>query len=405
MLNNRDTFSDCGDKKSDFYDHFYKMWNNGVKSIRNPKTLTKNSKSGKTVKKNENCSYYPTTLSIKSDFINAGETDFTSEPILVVTEPPKQLKLEQFLQHLSKLNFSDYQAGSFVMGKSMQNTRDANVNAMINVPFSNSVVFPEQSSTVVSSSGTVTTSGIVTSNSGSTHCQSLTSANEHQQHQKAAMISKKKRNTTNSTTTSGHGTISEGECSSIFSALPLTSGVCSKSIKANGNTAGANSVTSNSASTPGSGTSGIASGGGVGGGLQRNPTSSGYESTIQDDEDEFLEDEHYDLEYLNDNETNTEVTVDTGGGNCFGYSKRKKKKRIWTNKLDQYNQSYISVQSTSLRAQNSVTIGQPATTCLDVNGITTTIVDPKNADPHFIEQSTSDSNVCSFFCCSLKKSI
>src|SRR5699024_2735884 len=94
-----------------------------------------------------------------------------------------------------------------------------------------------------------------------------------------------------STTTSGHGTISEGECSSILGALPLSSsaGVPGKS-KSNGTHGGGtnNSATSNSVSTPGSGASAAAVAvGSSGGPIQRQPASSGYESTIQDDEDDF----------------------------------------------------------------------------------------------------------------------
>lgn len=369
------------------------MWNGKQKFSFTAETLTNK----KLIRRKTKCRNNQLIFSVKRNFINACETECASEPNLALAEPPKQLKLEQFLQQLSNKSFSKLQQGN-IISKPVQTTENMAVNSTLKLTLSNSTVFPKKSSTVVSSSDTVTASGIVTCTSKSANYPNYSS--EKHQHEVLLISSKNKRNTT-STTTSGHGTISEGDSSSVLDPLVFSPGVCSKSIKSSGTSAGTNSATSNSVSTPGSGsgTPGLVSRTGVG--LhQRNPASSGYESTIQDD-DELFENDHFNGNSLNKDKSSSEITGGFGSVSCFDYSKRKKKKRVWIHKLEQYKQNHNSELDDST---DSVTIRQPTAICLDVNGITTMVVDAKNENFEFLDQPNSDSNACSFFCCYLKKS-
>lgn len=221
----RDTLSDCGDQRSDFYDH----------------QLERKRKRS----------------------LGAGEaaTDVSDEEP-VFAEPPKQLKLEQFLQQLSKITLANRETSG------------------------------EECGHLVVAATSVSSSNYGVPFAASTDPRAANTVQER-------MEQKLKRNTT-STTTSGHGTISEGECSSIAKKT-------------------------SSVSTPsyGSGTNGVVGGSaGSGSGVaQRQPPSSGYESTIQDDEDFEADDDSFDLSQT-DSVSNPNKRL-----------LRSKKIRMWRNKL------------------------------------------------------------------------
>lgn len=218
-----------------------------------------------------------------------------------IAEPPKQLKLEQFLQQLSKITISNQQK---------PNLNPINVQSEYPFNYCPSMCLLAQNNYIQIKHGSDLLNSIkmpnnyVTNNHikelDSTHCPDVNLVkiaenvgdkmidnlensslsiykylNQSEQQKKTVQVEEKnekhlqkepreqqeqrleqklKRNTT-STTTSGHGTISEGECSSI---AKKTSSISTQSYASN--------------------TASIMV-------VQRQPASSGYESTIQDDED------------------------------------------------------------------------------------------------------------------------
>ena len=220
--------------------------------------------------------------------------DCQSEPI---TEPPKQLKLEQFLQQLTSLtmprNYSnresshkrelEYRTLRHPDGASNQNLNISQWDLLPKPEFNDFSTFSYSTAKEVVKSPTIVTPRAIAATSppqisspneplfvtsspnhavlptsprvnrllGTTITSSHSSPAKSSVSRKQQKIEQQLKRNTTSTTTSGHGTTSEGECSSV---AKKTSSVSSPSCMSHHPV------------------------------VQRQPASSGYESTIHDDD-------------------------------------------------------------------------------------------------------------------------
>ena len=322
---NRDTMSDCGDKRSDFYDELSTIWQNDDTR--------------------RNSGRYPLADECE---------DSTSEPILFA-EPPKQLKLEQFLQQLSKIT-------TFPEGDHCQQFPFGTPTTNIAIAVSSSGAQPNYVAPLMQN--------VLVVGAGEVTCSSQSAAMATTVQQQRQDMQKMKRNTT-STTTSGHGTISEGECSSIIKKT-------------------------SSASTPSYGSSNGSNGVVV----QRQPASSGYESTIQDDED--FEDDFVTTTTGDDvRHSDAKSTNSTGQQHQQQRVFRQRKIEMWKGKLWNSMQHRRHVVASINGKKGVVT-----TTAVHKHPSLEQILDTKIIEPCDLlnedyPSSQSSKQQCSFLCCSI----
>ncbi|XP_075678586.1 uncharacterized protein LOC113794164 isoform X2 [Dermatophagoides pteronyssinus] len=296
----RDTLSDCGDKKSDFYDEYYNLWKLSPKNARK-KSQRQSYRKFKDANDNDGNNQIPKSNELPQPPPASSTTTTTLSTMFNrIAEPPKQLKLEQFLQQLSKITVSSlskdhhhHHSQTKCESKCSFENCHCQLESQMKLQSQQQPLQQQQKSSLKSYGlnkiNRDADQATINHRPSCSPTGSKNSINSSQQKQPIIMNKhefeqKMKRNTT-STTTSGHGTISEGECSSI---AKKTSSVSTPSYGSNGivgdnNSSSAVVVVDNSV--------GVHI-------VQRQPASSGYESTVQDDDDVDDDDEENDDDYL-----------------------------------------------------------------------------------------------------------